>query len=85
MGCLRTQFSQSHWNIFVRTRTHTAETHRTFSVILPKRALLVKVDFVKSEVVFDQETAQSWVDFVVVEVVDGVHGTTAVMNGTFKL
>lgn len=83
--CLGAQLAQSHWNVFVCTRTYAAKAHRAFPVVLPERALLVQIGFVKSKVVLDQEAAQTRVDFVVVEVVDGVHGTAAIMNGAFQL
>lgn len=83
--CLSAQFAQSHWNVFVLARTDAAESHSALTVVLPKRTWLVKVYFVKSEVVLDQQAAKTWVDFVIVKVIDGVHRTAAVMNRAFEL
>lgn len=82
---VRIHFAQTRRNVFVLARTDATETHRALAVILPERTLLVEVGFVKSKIVFDQKTAESRIDFVVVEIVHRVDGATAIVNGAFEL
>lgn len=76
---------QTFWYIFFLACAYVTRSHRTFAVIRPKWAFLFQIQFVKAKIVTHQQTLQSWINFIIVEIVNGVYATAAIVDRTFEL
>lgn len=71
--------------VFLFACAHTARFQGTFAVVRPEWTLLSQIHFVETKEIFVQQAPQSRIDFVVVEVVNGVHIAATIIDRTFEL
>lgn len=60
-------------------------SHRTFAIIRPKWTIFFQIHFVEPEIVTNQQTFQSRMNFIVVEMVDSVNVTATIIDRTIQL
>lgn len=72
-------------HVFLLARAHMARSHRALAIVRPKRTFLAQIHLPEAEIVAHEQTLEARIDFVVVEIVDGVDATAAVIYGPFQL
>lgn len=76
---------QTFWYIFFFAFAYVTRSHHTFAIICPEWAFFFQIYFVKAKIVTNQQTFQSWINFIIIKIINSIYATAAIIDRTFQL